>query len=202
MLYMIFVMGWYTFIWFWEIWKIYLAIFGSSSIIFCIFDPGISTLIFQRTHLLQREILEARFWAPNSNFSFSSFRTSGRNFERSTRISKKKLHFCLQFFNSIWYFDPGILIVIFKTLISLQQEILEACFWASNSYFWFWFLQTSGRNFERPAGMSSIRPECRTFGWNLERSSGISNIRPEFRTFAPPHLRGPFAKWPCYLDIR
>ena len=37
------------------------------------FDPGILIFTFQRSALLLREILEARFWAPNSNFHFWFF---------------------------------------------------------------------------------------------------------------------------------
>ena len=40
-----------------------LAVFGRFSIIFDLFDPGILTFIFERSILLQREILEACFWA-------------------------------------------------------------------------------------------------------------------------------------------
>ena len=54
------------------------------SIIFYIFDPGILIFIFQRSILLQQEILEARFWAPNSTFHFRFFRAFDHKFERST----------------------------------------------------------------------------------------------------------------------
>ena len=49
-------------------------------------------------------------------------------------------------------------------------------------------IRTSGRNFERPVGISNFRSECRTlagiwkvrpdfrtFGWNFKRPAGISN---------------------------
>ena len=65
--------------------EIFLAIFGRFSIIFYIVDPGILILIFQISILLQQGILEARFWAPNSTFHFSIFRTFDRKFERSTK---------------------------------------------------------------------------------------------------------------------
>ena len=38
------------------------------------FDPGILICMFKTSILLQREILEAPFWAPNSNFHLSFFR--------------------------------------------------------------------------------------------------------------------------------
>ena len=48
--------------------KILLAIFGPFSILFDIFDPGILIFISESSFLLQREMREARFWAPESNF--------------------------------------------------------------------------------------------------------------------------------------
>ena len=62
----------------------FLAVFW---IIFDIFGLCILKFVFKRSIFLQRKILEARFWTPNSIFSSSFFQTSGRNFERSTRNS-------------------------------------------------------------------------------------------------------------------
>ena len=77
-----------------------MVFFSRFSIIFNIFDLCILKLVFKRSIFLQRKNLEAHFWSPNSKFYFHfskhpagisnvrpKNRTSGRNFERSTRNS-------------------------------------------------------------------------------------------------------------------
>ena len=91
-----------------------------------IFDLCILKFVFKRSIWLQRKKLEARFWAPNSTFNFSFFRTSARNFERSVEILKVRSEFWAFdwnfersqapistfpenpgiFFHNIWYFWP------------------------------------------------------------------------------------------------
>ena len=45
-----------------------MVMFGRFSIIYDIFDLCILKLVFKRSIFLQRQILEARFWTPNSIF--------------------------------------------------------------------------------------------------------------------------------------
>ena len=118
--------------------KMILVIFGSFLIIFYyIFDLCILKFVFERSIWLQRKILEARFWAPNSNFYFYFFRTSGRNFECSTEISNAR---------------PDIRAFDRKFERSTRNSNVRPEIW------------TFDRKFERSTGNSNFRPESRTFG--------------------------------------
>ena len=67
--------------------KICLVIFGRFSIISDIFDLCILKFVFKRSIFLQRKILEARFWTPNSYLYSSFFQRFDQNFELSNSRS-------------------------------------------------------------------------------------------------------------------
>ena len=186
--------------------------------------------VFERSTFLQREILEGHFWSSNSNFSYSffrtfdqkfkrsigisntrpEFRTSDRNFERSTGISNVRPE--SRTFDRIlersgpcgpgptpWGEvvgtvapEPGIKVSIQKIHFPPTKNS-GSPFWAPNSNFILHFskrpagisnvqpeTRTFDQKFERSTETSHVRPEIRTFDWNLERSTGISNVRQEF----------------------
>ena len=74
-------------------WNFLLVFFSRFSIMFDISDPGIWIFISKKSILVQREIREAHFWIPNSNFSCYFFRTSEQDFERPTEISNGRPRF-------------------------------------------------------------------------------------------------------------
>ena len=129
-----------------------MAVFA---IISDIFDLCILKFVFKRSILLQRRILEARFWAPTPIFTLHvpkrstrisnvrpEIRTFGQKFERSTGNSNLRPE--TRTFGPIW-------------------GTLE--------------------NLERSTENSNVRPEIRTFDRKFERSTGNSNVRPEIQTF-------------------
>ena len=90
-------------------------------------------------------------------------------------------------------FASGILIFVLKRFTLLQREFLEARFPTFYCTFHFHFS-------ERPAIISNVRSEFRTFGRNLERSARISNVQLESRLSGRnsersaeiPNVGGPF----------
>ena len=74
-------------------------------------------------------------------------------------------------------FDFCILKFVFKGLIWLQREILEARFLAPSSKSYFSFFRTSGRNFKRSTRSSNVRPEIRTFRRKFRLPPNFSNVQ-------------------------